>query len=1081
MEFWNRFNSVLKLGEPIGPCPVGSVRPTFRWVYRGVSQAELTRQLRAADAQLRLRVWQLGQRADIGVVVGRRPTREWSLNASATSFSIPKHEKPLRTATGYAWQLAAVTGQGMVLASSEPGVFYVDDPELPLSMAQLLCCGDEKSTFGWVRAYGNPAIQENAKGFLDRPGIAELAGNWRSGDAITRRLAASERIVAGRVYTISIAVRARPREREDVRFRLLAHSQSLPTSGIHPASSPTRIVVGETGTVTSDDWTWVVLPPWRAPRSFSRLSVLAFADPRADDPDPLRTPAGRGQVSAICIREVDGCEAEARLVGAGPEIRLGRSVELVATDTLPRAEFVSTDLGAMSDLFGDPFDEDGRSRWYTPGDKCVSMGGWVPEDLESYVPWLKPNELIPPNKLIEQLVSGVLADLADPDVSALQPIDLNLSDSCRPRLAPHLPDRDVITDPPPPFDGRDIVFVQGFLPMHLIARYIKVDANAKAVYDNISAGVNGSVGPVNVNISLEFEDSFREMLDNIEYEWPTDPEAYLVKPADPGAGTAEEPGYFRRTDYWDEHIKKYFGKHEHPNRFIITGYNSSQRLIFSVHALLAQIAEAMSTGTGVRTANKDKATETDCFGVEYAIVSHSTGALVTCVAMAIAERSATDPEIQAVFGDVSAIAQRARVHLSLHGAVGGSDLASLGLSAAAEIRQALAGGADAADKLARAYAITRMMLIAFVWQPDSPTANFISAMLNGVAAVSAGLHTSASNLENMLMRSVVVDLAPQVARTLWRDEVSASPVPTLTVAGGHPTAILPAKPILHGFDDGVVNTNSQSGSNSPMPPVDPNSPLVDTYTPLSLVQVYDMGLPIERAAPLFVEQTFDYKPNVAYGSTPRLSPSGMVQPLLSVANIPRHRNQFIFIQTTAEHGYPTPKPDDTIAAKSELYEPTIGRTNYEESLVVERPHVFTSGLVHPSMITYVRRFERRLDLTLRLRFRIPQITLLPPRFTMRTVTITVTQLVWRRFYDLLTTYRPAPDEPPLNTTHEVALSWSPDDISAVSTIPLPTVSTSDGFLNSDPLVARQHLLDTNGEYVEFGECSWAYRFVLSRL
>jgi len=1066
MNFWKQFDKSLRIIEPNGPCPVESTRPLFQWTHRGITRREFAQQLHTAGARFRLRLWQINADENVAVRMARRPTRVWTLSPLSASFRIPKQEPSLRVATGYAWQITVISPGNRVLVASKPGVFYVNDPSLPFSLTQLLCCDSRIKKFGWVRAYGKPMINANESGFLDRPGVAQLRGNWVSGDAISHQLTPRAGFRAGRIYTISLAARAVPRERTDVRFRLLAHSAELPDTALHAASSSACILLAETGGITAEDWQWIVLPPWRAPRDFSYLSILAFANPRDDDSYPRRTPAGVGQVSSICIREVDSCEAGVKLANKGPEFHLPRSVELNTGEMPPYAEFVSSDLGAMGDIFGDPFDKEGKSRWYKEGDKCASIGGWLPDDLIDHVPWSEggTGEFMPTFEEIQKSVKEVLSDLTNTDISDLSPISLTLSDSCRKRVIPFDADQDVIASPPPPFAGRDIVFVHGFLPKHLLARYIQSDPYARQVYDELPNSFN----------------ALADELNNIEYEWPMDRGAYLVQPADTATGTSEQVGFFRATDYWDKHIDRYLGKHKHPNRFIVTGWNSSQRLIFSVHAVLAQIAEAMNNGAGVRSADANQKVNTDCFGVEYAIVSHSTGALLVCVAMAIAERSKDDPQIQAIFGDISIIAERAKVHLSLHGAVGGSDLASLGLVAVQYAREAInsldddsQNLAQAASKLATSYSLMRLMLISFCWGGSEEgdlignTLNIMAANLTTVAVGTSQMRESARAFEEMLIRSVAVDLDPHVARSEWLDDVSASPVPTLTVAGGHPTAMPPAKPVLHGLDDGVVNTNSQSGSNSPMPPADPEMPLVDTYVAASLRQVYDMGLPIQRAAPFFIEQAVAY-PKTAYGSIPFLSPSGMVQPVVSIPNIPRHNNHFTFLQATAEHGYPTD-------GKSELYEPTLNSTNYEESLVVERVQPYTAGLVNSKIITFVRRFERRLDVTMRLSFWIPQITISPPSFTMRYVDIPITQMIWRRFYDLLTTYKQSQNDPPLNSIHEVNLLVNLEQ----NSLPSFTVdsATNNEALGSDPLIKRQHEMVDN-EHIELGECSWAYRFVL---
>jgi len=122
------------------------------------------------------------------------------------------------------------------------------------------------------------------------------------------------------------------------------------------------------------------------------------------------------------------------------------------------------------------------------------------------------------------------------------------------------------------------------------------------------------------------------------------------------------------------------------------------------------------------------------------------------------------------------------------------------------------------------------------------------------------------------------------------------------------------KLLLPGMDDGVVDANSQAASNSLRHPND------YFYVP-PVTRVFDMGLPLIRSAGYFFEQ-FRGGPTAAYGATPWLSPSGMVQPVLAVNPVPRYSNHFAFLQGASEHLYPTQFDDENYVA-------SFGAANYE--------------------------------------------------------------------------------------------------------------------------------------------------------
>lgn len=1018
----------IELLEPMGPCPVAGTRPTFRWRLHGtrVGRTALTRraQQELAKTRLRLQVWTMRPRSRVSTVMRKPPVISEVISGDRLGFRFPRQLDPLDVATGYLWQVERLDARGRVIVASEPGVFYVEDLAWPFSLSQLLCCDDDpmldEDFAAWEPAYGRPRILDKEPGCDDSLGIARLSGTATHGSAITQRLAQGRAIRAGKHYVVSFCVRRSGRLAYG-RFRVYAHSGDLRGRSGHPQPSSAVTPIGETGRITTKEWSWVVLAPWCAPRDFDRIAIAAIAD--GDHVRGRGLAEATGEISNICIREVTGCESTIGAAGSGPEFAFGTNVA-IDTDVPPTAQAVVTQLGQMQGLFGDRFADDGRDHWYGSCNECASIGGWVPDDYHQAVPWFDADEQTLPPGLVEAAIEKLLDDLGDPGIADdLEPIDFHPDDCAGfdPAPFPHDARIDYTADPPAPFSGRDIVYVHGFIADHIIARSIKNNEHLRALYGVLPDDEK----PVPA-----------ELVEDVDDEWPGDPDPYL-------AG-----GYFRTAPektYWADHIEQYLVAPGHQNRYLVAGYNCSQRLVYAVHSILEQIARAMNTGEGVREGNSKAGTT--CFGKEYVIVTHSTGALVVNVAMAIAARTAEDPELQAVYGDVSGIARRAKTHVSLHGALAGSEGATLAVVGAA----LFAGMVTLAD-LDTDVRIFSMRLIAAGLFNGSESAETADFWLDTMQATDDALAAAALVVPEVVFSSVLVDLSPHVARLFWAPLVGSSPVPTLTVAGGHPTfggmpgLPIGIKPVLPGLDDGVVNLNSQSGSNNLI------SPDIYLYAPPD-ARIFDMGLPLVRSASFFLEQR-RATGLASYGSVPFLSPSGMVQPVLSAPAVPRYPGVFTFLQGTSEHSYST---DAVLGGASEAYVPSPGGGNYEESLVIENATPFTSGLVNPAIVGEVMRYERRLDLTITLVVKVPQISMFPPSFDLVERRITLASVpVWRRFYDLL--------------------GSPPAMVSSVSNVDVVATADSVTITGSWPNPDQIEVALTQPEIP--GETTYVYRYVL---
>lgn len=1015
----------IELLAPLGVCPPDSTGQMFKWRALVEPSRELfMRDLEVAEGRSRIRVWEMPPKSKVATVMKRRPLLKEFVDSPRSSFRYPAKAAALAGGAAYLWLVETVDGRGRVLSKSEPGVFYLEHADLPFPLAQLRCCDDERMVgndiAGWTPAYGTPSVLEKEPSCFGVGAIA-LQGSAVSGDAVSRALEPSHKFKEGKHYLVSFCARSRGKHGY-ARFRVNAHNGPLPTGGSHPPPSNARVPIGESARIATKEWTWVILPPWRAPRDFSRVAIAAIADStHFSGGHPAKI---QGDVADICVREVDGCDGLFTPTGAGPEISFGAAAEIDLAFP-PTAEATIATLGPMADLYGPHFDGDGNDNWYGAGDECVSVGGWVPDDVEDHVPWLDPDSdlIIPDPETVQKAFETIIQKLKDPALAPeLAPISFTPEECTHhdPAPNPQEPRHKPPKDYPIPFAGRDIVYIHGFVPDHVVSRIVADDPTIGAVYSNLGDPLSlGDLLPTNVT-----------------REWPTDPNAYKE--------TADGNGFFRaraEDGYWKNHIAQFLLAQNHPNRYMVVGYNCSQGLAHAVHTVLCQIADAMSTGAGVRDPSKTRGA--DCFGVEYVIVSHSTGALVTQVALAVAALTATDDDLKDIYGDISGLADRAKVHISMHGAMGGSEGAQLAVVGAAAV-----GGLVALTDVATDSTIAGLRLVSAALGTMGGNTTGLDAFVNAWAGADAAVVAAGLTVPQVVFDSILVDLSPLITKTVWASLIGSSPVPTLTLTGGHPGALnVPTvlKLVLPGLDDGVVNANSQAGSNNLL------NPDLYAYVPPA-DRIFDMGLPLVRSASYFVEQ---FKgPFAAYGAIPWLSPSGMVQPVAFVPAVPRFPNVFPFLQGSSEHSYTTDA--GTSAEPLEEYLGSFGSRNYEESLVLESAAPITMGLVAPAITGQVVRYNRSLTLTVRLRVPVPRITLFPPDFRIVMVPLPpMTFPVWTRFYDLLGTGGP------VTSSAAVTVNASTSAVTVSSNLPSP-----DGLEVAMTAPGR------------LGEMRYAYNFVL---
>ncbi|MBL7886932.1 MAG: hypothetical protein JNJ52_09305 [Flavobacterium sp.] len=389
---------------------------------------------------------------------------------------------------------------------------------------------------------------------------------------------------------------------------------------------------------------------------------------------------------------------------------------------------------------------------------------------------------------------------------------------------------------------------------------------------------------------------------------------------------------------WQDHIQEWLRSRGYNNRFLIVAYNCSQRADVAAHAILTQIRDAMDHGEGVNFVENDTRKK-ECFGRDAVIVSHSTGAFIADIAMSLAEKSKHDPIISQRFGNVGFISDNMKLHISLQGSFNGSSLASLYIAA-----------------------------------QNNPVLSSISNYF-----VCKDISGNPFNTRAIALQSILIDLQPSVSSTLWRPFISTSPVSTITVAGGHAHGTYELKPTLNiplhpGFDDGVLTMGSQSANPYTETPGTP----VGFIRNGNIAKLYDMGVAktsFSRANEYFLNQTCGtlFSPFVAGASTAFLSPTGMVEPVLSIPALsnPENRlsNHYSFLQSSSDH-YKGPrgkKQGVPYTHNGEGYDPynhngtsgfrylnydysdDSGR-HWEESLVITNPAVFSKGFVNPLII-----------------------------------------------------------------------------------------------------------------------------------
>ncbi|MBI5836583.1 MAG: VCBS repeat-containing protein [Candidatus Eisenbacteria bacterium] len=428
----------------------------------------------------------------------------------------------------------------------------------------------------------------------------------------------------------------------------------------------------------------------------------------------------------------------------------------------------------------------------------------------------------------------------------------------------------------------------------------------------------------------------------------------------PYQGRIENPSFYGdgwwktlANAYWADHIQRFLVEKGFSNRYLVVSYPVTQRLEVGVRAILTQIVDAMRDGTGV--VDLSGRNDVQGFGTpSFVVVSHSTGGLITDVAMSAAQ---IRPNLGA-----TVVPKLCKAHIALDAAISGSRLATAVIIASGYCERAFSNN---------------------VPEWVCPLVNVTFGMANEIWPAFPAFNCPPNF--SALRHSVLVDLVPLVAQLKWGPKIETTPVRDLTVVGGHPSYVSPFKWLIHpGYDDGVCTINSQVGN--------PNTTALwpSGYHPkgaLGFIKVFDRGLwscagspanrgacAPKRAALLYVDQVLDRAfnplnlvaspfPLVAAGATPYLSPTGMVQPFGQNYHptngfnpLRRYSNHFSFLQSSMDHfggstglshtSYPN-------GWNGNAYRNTFGEINDEEQMVITDEGVFapfnTDGVSFGSM------------------------------------------------------------------------------------------------------------------------------------
>lgn len=543
----------------------------------------------------------------------------------------------------------------------------------------------------------------------------------------------------------------------------------------------------------------------------------------------------------------------------GPSVDManfGEGVPNIPQNTDPVETEFEYLAGSVSDLY--PNQNTASTDWYEAADdevfQCTSLGG-------SFAPGQEENI----DKLVQETEAFVAANAQDlsilddlnipaPDESALTlPRVGNVNDEkCTAR----------IVDPSRPFSGRDVVYVHGLQKAAL--------------------------------------DGYKERPPLFTGRWPADAEEFNA----PGGE------YFEASStYWSQHIKAGLGDTSTPsNTYLVANWSTNQHIPVAVHAILAQVSDAMS-GRNVKGVKPSKSAEgkNQCFGDNGIVfVTHSTGGLVVSTLFGYIEMNKNNPT--SPFHVSQDMYDKLDGQVGFNAAYGGSPVASAGLATHSQSQTTHVMG-DAIRDI-------------FGDGPSSGAATFDP------------------------FKTVMADLGLPAYVTHYKNIMARGTKPTLMVAGtltgasGESSSQTGAELLIRGYNDGVLSSWVQTNHRVERP----------KYTVKNPLKLIDMGAPPIKATSMVAKgKTIGLGGKFRYYVTPYLAPSGMLQ-VQSVDRIddPRSyiRNHYPIIQTSGDHFDNVNKADRN---GMDYYRPmSTSKRNNEESNVVHTQDVYNQGLMADS-------------------------------------------------------------------------------------------------------------------------------------
>lgn len=449
-----------------------------------------------------------------------------------------------------------------------------------------------------------------------------------------------------------------------------------------------------------------------------------------------------------------------------------------------------------------------------------------------------------------------------------------------------------------PFEGRDIIYVHGLALEHIKKKFtVPMHAANKRWPQDAS----------------EFLDSGKYFRTFAENYWRDHIRENLSDPAAVTATSHPIAGWqWTSGNASPVYVPK-------SNRYLLVAWSSNQTLEYAQHALLTQIHLAITTNKNVVTPPTYPAMYTRPFCSNGCVfVTHSTGGLIVSSGMGLAQANFFGP-------GGKQIAAMMRAHVAFESAISGSRLATIAVGVGSPVSA-------------------------------NPLPALVCDAFQEIFTVPCSIPNSA-----FLLTSILRDLIPAVAQGVWGPWVSATPVPTVTVAGGHPLGNYygATKIFLPGLDDGVVTMNSACGNPNPVLPavLAPSG-----FTVASLVKAFDFSEDsgrLVRAAKNWLSHKNLKAPAplpkyLAGGCTPYLSPTGMVMPVQNAGggtpwdSRRRYPNHYSMLQGSIDHSHDG--ATDTAnqwksalqqaASVTRTYKPFLLATNNEESRAVTNSGIY---------------------------------------------------------------------------------------------------------------------------------------------